>query len=53
MCRATTDFDKNDYVEKLVTMVYPSSAQIIKCENGVYTQITYEELKNGLQNENN
>jgi len=53
MCKATTDFDRNNYVEKLVTMVYPHNSQIIKCENGVYTQITYEELINGLQDKNN
>lgn len=50
-CRATTDFDRNQYVDKLVTMVYPSNAQIIRCSD--YKQITFNELKDELQRENN
>jgi len=50
MCKATTDFTKNNYVEKLVSYVYPVNAQIIKYEGGVYTQITYKELNDELKN---
>lgn len=52
-CKATTDFNNTEYIDKLVSMVYPKDAQIIKCKDGIYTPITYEQLENDLQNGNN
>ena len=48
-CRATTDFDNNNYVEKLVSYVYPANAQIIKCENGEFSPIKYDDLIKNLK----
>ena len=48
-CRATTDFANNGYVSKMVSYVYPANAQIIKCENGEFSNIKYEDLIESLK----
>ena len=48
-CRSTTDFENNEYRLKLVSYVYPVNSQIIKCENGEFSPIKYEDLIESLK----
>ena len=47
-CKATTDFNNNDYVEKAVTLLKPSNAKIYQLIDLKWELITYNNLINKL-----